>query len=283
VLFRNILNVGQQHKQRGSVDHRYFNCRIGVYISAYQRRCPDREDIGMKKILIWLRQNRHVWWSLCLPYILFMFFLPEHIVTADYWVSFISIDNLIPFIAPFVLFYCLWFPMLFFTGLWLLLKDADGFKKYMLYMTFAYTVSAAIFILFPNGQDLRPASFETRNIFTVIVGYLYSADTNTNVLPSMHVVGCFGITAALYDTKTIRRKWVRPLIMVIAVLVVSSTVFIKQHSVLDIAAGLVYSALLYALVYMIIGNGRKRREVRQNIEDQDNFRQYLRFVKGYSR
>jgi predicted membrane channel-forming protein YqfA (hemolysin III family) len=46
--------------------------------------------------------------------------------------------------------------MLFFTGLWLLLKDGEGFKKYMLFLSVAYTIGAVFYILFPNGQDLRP-------------------------------------------------------------------------------------------------------------------------------
>ncbi len=206
----------------------------------------------MKKISIWLRSNRHAWWSLCLPYIIFMFLLPERLVTADYWVSYVPLDDYIPFFPPFVVFYCLWFPMLFFTGLWLLLKDGDGFRKYMLFMSLAYTLGAAIYILFPNGQDLRPAAFETRDIFTRLVGRLYGVDTNTNVLPSMHVVGCFGIAAAVYETKTIRRKWVRRLTVLLSLLVMLSTVFIKQHSVLDLAAGLVYGAMIYVIIYVFI-------------------------------
>jgi hypothetical protein len=38
--------------------------------------------------------------------------------------------------------------MLFFTGLWLLLKDGKGFKRYMLFCAAAYTLSAAFFLLF---------------------------------------------------------------------------------------------------------------------------------------
>ncbi len=211
----------------------------------------------MKKVIFWARQNRHVWWSLLLPYIIFMFFLPERLVTNDYWVSHIPLDDLIPFCPPFVIFYCLWFPMLFFTGLWLLLKDGEGFKKYMLFLSVAYTIGAVFYILFPNGQDLRPASFEARDMFTRLIARLYSADTNTNVLPSMHVVGCFAILASLYDTKTIRRRWVRPMATVLTVLVIVSTVFIKQHSALDIAAGIAYSAFLYFGVYVLLGKARK--------------------------
>ncbi len=223
----------------------------------------------MKKILTWCGQNRHVWWTLCLPYIIFMFFLPEHIVTADYWVSYSVLDSYIPFFAPFVIFYCIWFPMLFFTGLWLLLKDGDGYKKYMLYMTAAYTIGAVIFLLFPNGQDLRPQVFEPHNIFTDIITGLYAADTNTNVLPSMHVVGCFGIVAAVYNTRTIRLKWIKHMTAVLAVLVVLSTVFIKQHSVLDIAAGLVFGGIVYILIYVIIFKiilrGRQSDEGKDNV------------------
>jgi membrane-associated phospholipid phosphatase len=199
----------------------------------------------------WIKKNPHAYWALLLPYIIFLYFLPEYLVTDNYWVSYISLDDLIPFFPPFVVFYCLWFPMLFFTGLWLLLRDGQGFKRFMVFCAAAYTISAAIFILFPNGQDLRPAVFESQTVFTRIIGGLYAVDTNTNVLPSMHVVLCVGVMFCICGTKTIRLKIIKPLVVLLNILIILSTVFIKQHSVLDIFTGLPYGALIYGLTYIL--------------------------------
>jgi membrane-associated phospholipid phosphatase len=198
----------------------------------------------------WIKNNTHAGWALLLPYIIFLYFLPEHLVRDKYWVSYIPLDDLIPFFPPFVVFYCLWFPMLFFTGLWLLLKDGKGFKRYMLFCAAAYTLSAAFFLLFPNGQDLRPACFEVKTLFTSIIGGLYRADTNTNVLPSMHVVLCVGVVLSVYGTGTIGSKLIKAAILVLNILIILSTMLIKQHSVLDIIVGIPWGAAVYGLVYL---------------------------------
>ena len=199
----------------------------------------------------WIKKNPHAFWTLLLPYIIFLYFLPEHLITDNYWVSYIPLDDFVPFFPPFVVFYCLWFPMLFFTGLWLLLKDGQGFKRYMLFCAAAYTLSAAFFILFPNGQDLRPVVFTNDNVFTGIIKELYKTDTNTNVLPSMHVVLCIGVILCIFGTKTIHNKLIKPSVLILSILIMLSTVLIKQHSVLDIFVGLPYGAAVYGFVYFI--------------------------------
>ena len=41
----------------------------------------------------------------------------------------------------------------------------------------------AVYIIFPNRQDLRPLVFPRDNLLTKGVALLYSVDTNTNVCP----------------------------------------------------------------------------------------------------
>ena len=198
-----------------------------------------------------------------LPYFLFLpgyllaFFLLETFISGDgnYWSSHIFLDDYIPFLEGFVVFYCLWYPFLIVPGLYLFFKDISEFKKYIWYLICAFAICFTVYILVPNGQDLRPAVFERNNIFTDIVGLIYSADTNTNVFPSMHVAGALGAAAAFFRTDGLKKY--RAVSVITAVLICASTVFIKQHSLLDVFGGIAVWLISYIAVYRIFRRAGK--------------------------
>ncbi|NMA67679.1 MAG: phosphatase PAP2 family protein, partial [Clostridiaceae bacterium] len=175
--------------------------------------------------------------------------LAEKHITTDYWVSYIPFDDVIPFLEGFVIFYCLWYPFMILTGLYLLIKDIPAFERYMWFIIFGFTISITICIIFPNGQDLRPLEFERVNLCTRMVEAIYKADTNTNVLPSMHVVGQLAAAIAVFDSKTLKNSFIRTITVILTILVCLSTVFIKQHSILDIFAGIAVSIIVWLIVY----------------------------------
>ena len=117
-------------------------------------------------------------------------------------------------------------------------------------------------LVFPNGQDLRPAVFPRENVFTMLVARIYASDTNTNVLPSMHVIGSVAACIGAWYSRALRRWF--PLVLVVAVLIILSTVFVKQHSILDIFAGLLVCLPLWWLIY-----GRKPRRKKTASDSQE--------------
>lgn len=185
------------------------------------------------------------------PLYLSWFYLLEHFITTDYWVSYLPVDDKIPFVPFFIVFYVLWFPNVILPAFLLYFTDTAAFKRYAYYVIISFSLSMTICMFFPNGQDLRPVLPQNGDFFTSWVGLIYSADTNTNVLPSMHVVGCVGTTLALWDSRhrsaRTRRCFV-PLLL-LQFLICISTLFVKQHSVLDLAAGLVLGVAVGAVVY----------------------------------
>lgn len=206
-----------------------------------------------------LRENRHVLLVLYAPIYLIGFFLMEHLVpdTADYWVSCCPLDDLIPFCEYFIVPYCLWYPMLFAVGIWLLLKDVPVFRIYMYCIIIGFSLSICFCILFPNGQDLRPETFERDNIFVDMVRAVYAADTNTNVIPSVHAVGAIFGAMAICISSSIKRVSVKVSACALAVLICMATCFVKQHSVLDVAAAMVVCATIYAVLRIIMKMKKK--------------------------
>lgn len=198
------------------------------------------------------RDLKYVLW---LPFYLVSFFLLEQFIDAShhYWATQLPLDRLIPFQEIFVIPYCMWYPLLVVVGLFLLLRNSAAFRRYMCFLAVSFFLSELIWFLIPNGQDLRPLVMPRDNFFTHWVAGLYSIDTPTNVFPSVHVVGAIGAAWAVWDGCPSRqRPFLRWGTVVLAVLICLSTLFIKQHSVLDVISG---TALAMAVALPIYHRG----------------------------
>ena len=94
---------------------------------------------------------------------------------------------------------------------------------------------------------------------THVAAALYQVDTSTNVCPSIHVIGSFAVLFASYDCKRLSSLGWRIFFWVSTVLISISTVVLKQHSVVDVAAAIPVSIVGYWLVYRLPGKLKKWR------------------------
>ena len=76
----------------------------------------------------------------------------------------------------------------------------------------------------------------------------YKYDTPTNVFPSMHVYNAIGGAFSISYSKRFSKGW-KINSHVIAVSIVLSTMFIKQHSVTDVVSGIALALVMYYIVY----------------------------------
>ena len=104
------------------------------------------------------------------------------------------------------------------------------------------------YILIPTRQDLRPEVFANNNLLTRGVQLLYAFDTNTGVCPSLHVAYSLGIASVWVKRKESRPE-TKVLIVVSVVLICLSTMFIKQHSFVDVVAAIPVGLLAEAVVF----------------------------------
>lgn len=80
----------------------------------------------MKQLKEFLHRRPSAWFMLYIPVYVLTFFAVERLVpTTGYWVSYIPWDDLIPFCEYFVVFYCMWYPLLIGTALYLCCAE-DG-------------------------------------------------------------------------------------------------------------------------------------------------------------
>ena len=128
--------------------------------------------------------------------------------------------------------------------------DVPGFYKMAKFMFTGMTIFLIISTIFPNGQDLRPVVFERDNVFVDMVRMLYRADTCTNVFPSLHVFNTLSVCIAVHESEKLKKhKAVCNAAYILAALIILATMFLKQHSVLDVFGAVIMAYVLYKVVY----------------------------------
>lgn len=178
-----------------------------------------------------------------------LFFLTENLIPAErcYPVH-CRLDDLIPFHEIFLIPYVFWYVLIVLSLLYFMLYNVDGFKNLQKYIIITQVVAMTIYILFPSRQDLRPVMFERDNFLTRCVEFLYAFDTNTGVCPSLHVAYSLGIASVWLREKTASKPW-KVFVLVAVILICLSTMFIKQHSAVDVLAAIPLGILAEWLVF----------------------------------
>lgn len=210
---------------------------------------PNYKNLRLKNICS--TEFRHLFLLLFWVFYLLSFFILERIVFKEYISVYSHLDDIIPFCEFFIIPYVFWYFYLVIIHLYTLKYDVDSFKKLMYFLILSFGIATVVFSAFPNIQHLRPTEFTRNNIFTDIVKFLYVIDTNTNVCPSLHVVGSLAVLFTAWNTKGLNRPLYRALFLTVAVLIILSTVFLKQHSVVDIFAGILLSVAVYPFAFII--------------------------------
>lgn len=195
-------------------------------------------------------QYRHLWWLLFWPVYLLRYFLIELFNPArTYHVMHCVLDDRIPFNEGFLFFYVCWYFFIVGIHLYTLLYDVDTFKRYSKFLCVSITMSTAVFLLYPSCQNLRPVEFPRDNLLSRAMGLIYAVDTSTNVFPSEHVIGALAALAAAAHAEHLRNPKRLASLTLLTILICCSTLFLKQHSVLDVLGALPICAISYLLCY----------------------------------
>ena len=192
----------------------------------------------------WIKTHRYSLLLLYLPVYLAAFFVIDGLPLQHYIIR-CPLDALIPFnqymIIPYAIWYA-WFPgwLLFF-----LTRSKEDFIKLAAVMFSGMTISLLIYVIFPNGIDLREPITGT-DICSKAVSLLRKIDTPYGVCPSIHISTIAAIALVIKDTKLPDfTPTVKGYCTVITLLIAWSTMATKQHSIVDVAAGALLSVLLY--------------------------------------
>src|SRR3989338_1673068 len=152
----------------------------------------------------------------------------------------IFLDGLIPFVPLFVFFYFIYFP---FVLLPFLFAKGKNFINLVKANIFIILISNLIYVLIPTKIP-RP-EFIANDIPTFVLNFVYNIDNNVNLFPSLHVSMTF---LALLAISKINKKFFL-IALVLFALTTLSTLFIKQHYVLDVLSGLMLGYAAYKIYF----------------------------------
>ena len=186
----------------------------------------------------------------------------EKTVTTHFHVIHVALDDYIPFCEYFIIPYFMWF--LFVPAIvgYEFFYSKKEYYQCCAYLFSGMTIFLIICTIWHNGLDLRQDISYNNNLCARLVKMLYKTDTSTNVFPSLHVFNTLGCLVALYKSKGVKEKaWIKVIATIIGILIILSTMFLKQHSVWDVIGAFALAAILYPIVYVIPWGKVKQKEM----------------------
>ena len=175
----------------------------------------------------------------------------------------IWLDDLVPFCEWFVIPYVFWFAFLVIIHLYTLLYDIASFRRLIIFLAVTYWGTILIYIIWPTQQDLRPNLPVDGNFLERYMIDYYAMDTNTNVCPSLHVVGSWAVVCGAWKSKHFSGPVWRTVYVLVAALISVSVVYVKQHSALDIFAAIPLCVLGWWLAMFLTRKPKNVQEDRQ--------------------
>jgi len=153
--------------------------------------------------------------------------------------SLTSADEYIPLWPYAIIFYNMYFFFIF--APFVLLKKSEDLKKVVVSLLSAMAIAWVFFIIYPVLMVRPIAGFQISNTFDSMLANLWNFDLYFPVFPSEHVL--MSCLVAFILVKVYKKWALVPLL--IAAAISMSTLFIKQHYIFDVVAGLVIAAFVY--------------------------------------
>jgi membrane-associated phospholipid phosphatase len=154
-----------------------------------------------------------------------------------------DLDRAIPFIKYFAVPYVVWIFYTYACLVYFYFKDPKVYFRSLATYTISALVCYMIYLVFQTTVP-RPV-FETgSDPFLKIVAYIYDRDQPFNCFPSIHCFSCYMVMKALFNSG-FRGRWNQILIYGMSTLIILSTLFVKQHVIVDAIAGFVLVELVY--------------------------------------
>ena len=158
----------------------------------------------------------------------------------------LPIDQEIPFVTAFVVPYIIWYAFILGYLVYFCFKDTDVYIKTLITIVIGELICFVIYFFFQTTVP-RP-TIEGNGFFVMLVKYIYAHDQPVNCFPSIHVLTTYAIMLASFHIKN-KHKWNTYFIHTMGSLIILSTLFIKQHVILDMVASMFLVAFIYGTVF----------------------------------
>ncbi len=164
------------------------------------------------------------------------------------------LDDSIPFVPAFVTAYILWYVHVPFPMLFSLFRDKRLLFRQTIELFTCILISLLFFALLPTGIDFRPTANPSNGPFEYMLSLIFENDRPLNCFPSLHCgEAVISYLTAFGKQRSRHSLPLRASGLVACILICVSTVFIKQHSILDLFGGVLLAIAIH-LIYRSIFN-----------------------------
>jgi membrane-associated phospholipid phosphatase len=178
-------------------------------------------------------------------------FIPGALPNRPLFVPELALDRRLPMVPAWSIVYGTVYSFLIVLPV-LVVRQTEHIRRLYLAYLLVWITAYVFFLLFPTVAP-RPVNVVGDGFAVWGLRFLYSADPPSNCFPSLHVahsfvsaLGCYRVHGGLGVVAVFG-----------ALLVALSTVFSKQHYILDVLAGM----LLASLAYVVVLRGCRRDQV----------------------
>ena len=141
------------------------------------------------------------------------------------------VDDKIPFLPWTVLPYCFWFPLIVFYPLVVFRTDPYSYCSYLMTMVMEIMISVVCYLIYPTSFQ-RPVP--PNDFWGNFMKFIYHGSyRGLNCAPSLHCSSCF-LVICVSSTCVGMNLWIRIFTILIAVMIVLSTLTTKQHTLIDV-------------------------------------------------
>lgn len=160
-----------------------------------------------------------------------------------------KIDSYIPFIKYFVIFYAIWYFMILIVPFMISRRDRSLFHVYIWTYNLMFVAALITFVAYPTIVEIP--DLETTDFFTWLMNFIYTNDyPPINCIPSGHTMSCTLMIFVAILCKNMKPR-TKTIIVIINILTICSTVFTKQHALIDLLFAFIYTSIIFIVVWII--------------------------------
>ncbi|MBU5483544.1 phosphatase PAP2 family protein [Clostridium sp. MSJ-11] len=154
-----------------------------------------------------------------------------------------EVDRNIPFVKEFIVPYIIWYPFIFLTLFYLCTKDLKIYYRTLISLNLGLIICYITYFLFQTTVP-RPILYGD-DLFTKLTRIIYYFDKPFNCFPSIHVLTCYLMIKGISFEENLFIKFS---VYIVSTIIIISTLFVKQHVVLDLVSAILVGEFVFYLV-----------------------------------
>ena len=155
-------------------------------------------------------------------------------------------DSYIPFMPFFILPYILWYGFILVYLVYLCFKDTKIYVKTLTVIVVGELLCFITYFFFQTTVSRPP--LEGKGMLIDLVQIIYGRDLPYNCFPSIHVLTTLAIMLGCLHVKN-KHIFHSISIHFTGIMIIISTVFVKQHVILDVFGSLFLALFTYGIVF----------------------------------